>query len=79
LIQGEDQIAPLTLHPGRDAADAQFRSLSDGFLTDEVKVSLQPFIVEVANLSDLQVDLDDLGSLMAVGILKGDVQNALSH
>ena len=57
LIQRKDEGALLTLHPGGNAGDAQFRSFGDRSFAYKVKVSLHPFIVEVTDFADLQVDL----------------------
>jgi len=67
------------LLPGGNAGDTQLRSLSDRFLAHEVKVSLDPFIVEVADLPDLQMDVDDLGCLVSGGIVEGNFQDALGY
>jgi hypothetical protein len=64
--------------PG-DARDAQFCSFGDRSLGDKVKVSLNPFIVEVADFADLQVDLYDLGSLISNGIIERNIQDGLRY
>jgi hypothetical protein len=78
-IQRKDEGALITLHPGGNARDAQPRSFGDRSLGHKVKVSLDPFIVEVADLTDLQVDLNDLGSLISKGIIEGNVQDGLGY
>jgi hypothetical protein len=79
FIQGKDEGAPVALQPGGDAGDMQPRSRRDRFLAHEVKVSLDPFIVEVADLSDLQMDLDNLGCLVSGGIVEGNFQDTLGY
>jgi len=79
FIQGKDEGALVALYPGRNTANAQTGSFGNGSLADKVKVSLYPFIIKVADLSDLQVDLHDLGSLVPGGIVEGDFQNTLGY
>jgi hypothetical protein len=79
FIQGKDEGAPVALQPGGDAGDTQPRSRGDRFLAHEVKVSLDPFIVEVADFADLQVDLYDLGSLISNCIIEGNIQDGLGY
>ena len=72
FIQGKNKGAPVALHAGGNAGDAQFCSLGDRPLAHEIKVSLNPFVVEVADFSDLQVDFDDPGRLTPGGIVEGN-------
>ncbi len=69
----------MALHPGRKAGDAQLRSLGDRPLAHEIKVPLNPFVVEVADLSDLQADFSDLGRLTSGGIIEGNFQDTLGY
>jgi hypothetical protein len=78
-IQRKDEGALVTLHPGGNARDTQSRSFGDRCLAHKVKVSLDPFIVEVTDFTDLQVDLNDLGSLISNGIIEGNVQDGLGY
>jgi hypothetical protein len=79
FIQGKNKGTPVALHPGGNAGDAQPRSLGDRSLAHEIKVPLNPFVVEVADLSDLQVDFDDLGRLTPGGIIEGNFQDTLGY
>jgi len=79
LIQRKDEGALLTLHSGGNPREAQFRSFGDRSLGHKVKVSLDPFIVEVADFADLQVDLYDLGSLISNCIIEGNIQDGLGY
>jgi hypothetical protein len=79
FIQGKDGRAPVALQPGGNPGDTQLRSLSDRFLAHEVKVSLDPFIVEIADLPDLQMDLDDFSCLVSGGVVEGNFQDTLGY
>jgi hypothetical protein len=79
FIQGKDEGAPVALQPGGNAGDSQLRPRGDRFLAHEIKVSLDPFIVEVADLPDLQINLNDLGGLVSGGIVEGNFQDALGY
>jgi len=78
-IQRKNEGALFTLHPGGNARDAQFCSFGNRSLTHKVKVSLDPFIVEVADFADLQVDLYDLGRLISNGIIEHNIQDGLRY
>jgi hypothetical protein len=79
FIQRENKGTPVALHPGGNAGDAQLRSLADRPLAHEIKVPLNPFVVEVADFSDLQVDFDDPGRLTPGGIIEGNFQDILGY
>jgi len=79
FIQRKNKGTPVALHPGGKAGDAQLRSLGDRPLAHEIKVPLDPFVVEVADLSDLQVDVHDLGRSASDGIIEGDFQDTLGY
>jgi hypothetical protein len=79
FIQGKNKGTPVALHPGGNAGDAQLRSFGDRSLTHEIKVPLNPFVVEIADLSDLQMDFDDLSGLTPGGIIEGDIQDTLGY
>jgi hypothetical protein len=79
FIQGKNKGTPVALHAGGNAGDAQLRSLGDGSLAHEIKVPLNPFVVEVADFSDLQVDFDDPGCLTPGGIIEGNFQDTLGY
>jgi hypothetical protein len=78
-IQRKDEGALLTLHPGGNTRDPQFRSFGDRSLGHKVKVSLDPFIVEVADFTHLQVDLNDLVSLISSRIIESNIQDGLGY
>jgi hypothetical protein len=79
FIQGENKRTAVALHAGGNAGDAQLCSLGDRSLAHEIKVPLNPFVVEVADFSDLQVDLDDPGRLPPGGIIEGNFQDTLRY
>jgi len=72
FIQWKNKGTPVALHAGGNPGDAQLRPLGDRSLTHEIKVPLNPFVVEVADFSELQVDFDDPRRLTPGGIIKGN-------
>ncbi len=79
FIQGEDEGTRVALQPGGDPGDTQLGSLGDRSFTHEVEVALDPFVIKVADLPDLQMDLHDFLSLVAEGKIEGNFQDTLGY
>jgi hypothetical protein len=78
FIQGEDEGTMIALELGRDPGNTQFRSLGDRSFAHEIEIALDPFVIEVADLPDFQMNLADLFGLMAAGKIKSNFQDILS-
>jgi len=79
FIQGKDEGTRVALQPGRGSGYPQLSSLGDCPFTHEVEVALDPFVIKVADLSDLQMDLTDLLGLIAEGEIEGNFQDTLGY
>ena len=79
FIQGKEEGTLVAFQPGGGAGYPQLCSLGDGPLTHEVEVTLEPFVVKVADLPDLQMNLNDLLRLVAKGVVEGNFQDTLSY
>ena len=79
FIQGKGEGTRGALQPGRGSGYTQLSSLGDCPFTHEVEVTLDPFVIKVADLSDLQMDLTDLLRLVASTIVEGNFQDTLGY
>jgi len=67
------------LQLGRDPGNTQLGAFGEKSFADEVKIALDPFIIEVADFSDLKVDLNDFLRLVTLGVIESDFQDALGY
>ncbi len=79
FIQGKDEGTRVALQPGGGSGYTQLGSLGDGPLTHEVEIALDPFVIKVTDLPDLQMDLNDFLRLVASAIVEGNFQDTLGY
>jgi len=79
FFQGKDAGAGAALQPGGDSKNAQLRPLGNRAFAHEVEVALDPIVIKIADLPDLQMDLHNLLGPIAEGKLEGNFQDTLGH
>jgi hypothetical protein len=78
-VQGENGRTGVALKLGRDSGDPQFGALGHRPFAHEVEIALNPLVVKIGYLADLQINGHDFTGLVAPGVFEGNIQDALGH
>jgi hypothetical protein len=79
FIQGKDGGTGVALHLGGYPGNTQLRPFCDRSFGHEIEVTLDPIVLQFADLPDFQMNLHDLCGLIAEGIIQGDFQDTLGY
>jgi hypothetical protein len=69
----------ITLHFNRHPLDFEFGPFGQRALAQMIKIALNPFIFQIAEFADLQIDADHPLNIISLGVFQDNLQNLIRN